>query len=93
MGKFKCPHCGETNNLKTERRPDGYTTCLTCEFKALTSLFVMSELELIKTKLNTIDIDKLQEALDELNNFGERGYGVRYETIQQVIDILKEIKQ
>lgn len=34
---MECPQCRETKELKTERRPDGDTTCMICWYKNKTT--------------------------------------------------------
>lgn len=36
---MKCPKCQNSTNLMTERRIDGFTTCLSCNFRAKTAVF------------------------------------------------------
>ena len=36
---IECPICGESKKLSTERRLDGYTTCLYCGHKDRTKEF------------------------------------------------------
>lgn len=37
--KLKCPHCGNTTNILTEKRPYGDSQCTSCKYKAKTSDF------------------------------------------------------
>ena len=37
----KCPKCGETKNILTEKRPFGDSRCGSCGFKAKTLLFAV----------------------------------------------------
>ena len=41
----KCPQCGETKNILTEKRPFGNSQCVSCRFKAKTSLFAVPKKE------------------------------------------------
>lgn len=41
----KCPHCGETKNILTEKSPFGDSQCVSCRFKAKTSLFAVPKKE------------------------------------------------
>lgn len=41
----KCPKCGETKNILTEKRPFGDSRCRSCGFKAKTLLFAVPKKE------------------------------------------------
>lgn len=43
---LKCPNCDYTGiHFQTERRPNGYTTCMECNYKAQTGTFIEEEVE------------------------------------------------
>lgn len=49
----KCPKCGETKNILTEKRPFGDSQCSSCRFKAKTTLFAVKKEDKSKLELKS----------------------------------------